>query len=170
MSYTYSASRSPSFTGKGLVGYAFGPLKQRDLTIDYVEVERGHDTFLVSKRITRIYYILSGSGHFTINDRKYPVSSGMLVEVLPKVEYSYSGKMTLIHFQIGRWHNITHTKWNPDVVEGDFPSLTDSRLSLSRLAKIRIFGKSPVGVYLRLNRVLWNNLPGSFTTHAPIRF
>src|ERR1700758_3060643 len=100
MSYTYSVSTSPSFTGKGLVGYPFGPLKQKDLSIDYVEVERGHDTFLVSNRIIRIYYILSGSGYFTISDRKYPVSPGMLVEVPPKVEYSYSGTMTLIHFQV----------------------------------------------------------------------
>jgi SAM-dependent methyltransferase len=73
--------------------------------------------------------------------------------------------MTLIHFQRGRYlhYNDTHTKWNPDVVEAD------GRFSLSRLAKMRIFGKSPIGVYLRLNRVLWNNLPGSFSTHAPIR-
>ena len=170
MSYTYSVSTSPSFTGKGLVGYAFGPLKQTNLTIDYVEVERGHDTFLVSNRIIRVYYILSGSGYFTISDRKYPVSPGVLVEIPPNVEYTYSGKMILLHFQIGRCHNIKHTKWNPDVVEGDFPSSADSKLSLSRLAEIRIFGKSPIGVYLRINRVLWNNLPGSFTTHAPIRF
>jgi SAM-dependent methyltransferase len=93
-----------------------------------------------------------------------------VIQVPPKVEYSYSGKMTLIHFQIGRWYNISHTKWSPDVIRGDFPSLAASKLSLSRLAKIRIFGKSPIGIYLRFNRVLWNNLPGSFTTHAPIRF
>src|SRR5271157_1809879 len=98
MSYTYSASRSPSFTGKGLVGYAFGPLKQKDLVIDYVEVEKGHDTFMISNKITRTYYILSGAGYFTIDDRKYLVTPGMLVEVPPKVEYCYSGKMKLILF------------------------------------------------------------------------
>jgi mannose-6-phosphate isomerase-like protein (cupin superfamily) len=85
MNYTFSVSTSPSFTGKGLVGYAFGPLKQKDLVVDYVEVERGHDTFMISNNITRTYYIISGSGYFTINDHQYPVSSGMLVEVLPKV-------------------------------------------------------------------------------------
>jgi SAM-dependent methyltransferase len=171
MEYTYSRSPSPSFTGKGLVGYQFGPLKQKDIIIDYVNVEMGHDTFLVNAKITRIYYILSGSGYFTINGRKYPVNPGMIVEVPSKIEYSYSGKMTLIHFQIGRWspNNVTHTKWNPDIVQGDFPYLADGRFSLSRLAKMRIFGKSPVRVYLRLNRVLWSNLLASFTTFAPIR-
>jgi len=170
MIYTYSCSTSPSVTGKGLVGYTFGPLSQRELIVDYVEVERGHDTFVVSNRIIQFYYILSGGGYFIENYRKHPVNSGMLVEIPSEVEYSYSGKMTLIHFQVGRSDNITHTKWNPDVVEGDFPSSADGRFSLSRLAKIRILGKSPVGAYLRLNRVLWNKLPGTFTTHAPIRF
>ena len=51
---------------------------------------------MVSRKITRIYYILSGNGYFTIADRQYDVSPGMLVEVPPKVEYCYSGKMTLI--------------------------------------------------------------------------
>jgi SAM-dependent methyltransferase/mannose-6-phosphate isomerase-like protein (cupin superfamily) len=171
MNYTFSVSTSPSFTGKGLVGYAFGPLKQKDLVVDYVEVERGHDTFMISNNITRTYYIISGSGYFTINDHQYPVSSGMLVEVLPKVEYCYSGKMTLILFQRGRWlpHNDTHTKWNPDVVEGEFPFPADDGLSLTRLTRLRIFGKSPVNAFLRLNRVWWNKVPGSFTALAPIR-
>jgi SAM-dependent methyltransferase len=162
---------SPSFTGKGLIGYAFGPLKKRDLAIDYVEVESGHDTFQVSRKITRFYYILSGSGYFTIGDRQYPVSSGVLVEVPPKVEYSYSGKMRLILFQQGRWlpDNDVQIKWNPDVVEGAFPCSADAGIFFSRLGRLRIFGKSPIKAYLRLNRVLWNNLPASFSTLAPIR-
>jgi SAM-dependent methyltransferase len=171
MEYIYSLPTLPSFTGKGLAGFAFGPLKQRGLAIDYVEVEKGHDTFMVSNRITRTYYIISGSGYFTIEDRKYPVSSGMLVEVPPKVEYSYSGQMRLILFQRGRWlpRNDTHTKWNPDVVQGDFPRAADGDSSLARLAKFQVFGKSPINAYLRLNRVLWSNLPESFTALSPIR-
>jgi SAM-dependent methyltransferase len=171
MDYIYSLPTSVSFTGKGLLGYAFGPLKQKDLAIDYVEVERGHDTFMISNKITRHYYILSGSGHFTINDRIYPVGPGVLVEVPPKVEYSYSGKMKLILFQSGRWFpgSDTHTKWNPDVVKGDFPCAVDGGSWLTRLVKLRIFGKSPLSAYLRLNRRLWNALPASFTTLGPIR-
>ena len=67
-----------SFDGKGLFGYTFGPLRQKDFDIYYIEVEMGHDTFMVSKRITRVYYVLSGSGYFTIGDRRYDVSDGML--------------------------------------------------------------------------------------------
>ncbi len=171
MDYVYSLPTSTSFTGKGLLGYTFGPLNQKDLEIYYIEVEKGHDTFMISKKIARIYYILSGNGHFTIADRKYDVSPGMLVEVPPKVEYCYSGKMKLIAVSKPRWFsgNDTFTKWNPDVVRGDFTCAADRGSWLTRLVRLRIFGKSPIGVYLRLNERLWNHLPASFTALSPIR-
>src|SRR5262245_61342719 len=171
MPYIYSLPTSTSFDGKGLFGYTFGPLNQKDLEIYYIEVEKGHDTFMISKKITRIYYVLCGSGYFTIADRKYNVSPGMLVEVPPKVEYSYSGKMKLIALSKPRWFfgNDTHTKWNPDVVRADCPYAADGGSWLTRLVRLRIFRKSPIGAYLRLNQRLWNKLPTSFTALGPIR-
>jgi SAM-dependent methyltransferase len=44
-----------------------------------------------------------------------------------------------------------------------------SQSFLSRIVKIRIFGKSPVGAYLLLNRWIWNRLPPSLTTLRPMR-
>jgi mannose-6-phosphate isomerase-like protein (cupin superfamily)/SAM-dependent methyltransferase len=171
MQYVYSLPVLTSFDGKGLFGYTFGPLRQGDLELYYIVVEKGHDTFMVSHKITRIYYVLSGSGYFTIDNRRYDVSRSMLVEVPPKVEYSYSGKMELIAVSRPRWFsgNDTHTKWNPDVIQGDFPSATSSRPLLTRLVRLRIFGKSPINAYLRLNRRLWNKLPTFLTALAPIR-
>jgi SAM-dependent methyltransferase len=43
------------------------------------------------------------------------------------------------------------------------------RSFLTRLLKLRIFGKSPVGAYMRLNRWIWNLLPPSLTTIRPMR-
>jgi mannose-6-phosphate isomerase-like protein (cupin superfamily)/SAM-dependent methyltransferase len=171
MQYVYSLPTLTSFDEKGLFGYNFGPLKQNNLDIYYIEVQKGHDTFMVSKKITRTYYILSGNGYFTIDDRRYDVDAGMLVEVPPKVEYSYSGKMKLLAVSKPRWfsRNDTHTKWNPDVIQGDVPCATSDGSWVTRLVRLRIFGKSPIGGYLRLNRRLWNNLPVSFTTLGPIR-
>ena len=172
MQYVYRLPTSASFNDKGLSGYVFGPLNQKDLEVYYIEVERGHDVFMISKRIVRIYYVISGSGHFTIADRRYDVSPGMLVEVPPKVEYCYSGKMKLIAFSKPRWFsgNDTFTKWNPDVVAwGNLTSAVDTGSWLTRLIRLRIFGKSPLGAYLRLNRRLWNNLPASLTDLGPIR-
>src|SRR5271169_1399822 len=118
MPHIYSLPTAASFTGKGLLGYTFGPLNQKDLEIYYIEVEKGHDVFMISKKITRTYYVLSGSGYFTIDNQKYDVHAGMLVEVPPKVEYCYSGRMRLITLSRPRWFsgNDTFTKWNPDVV------------------------------------------------------
>src|SRR6516162_1288978 len=89
--HVHSLPALTSFTDKGLVGYDFAPLNQKDVEIIYVEAEKGHDTFIISKRITRIYYVIAGIGFFTIADRKYNVKAGMLIEIPPKVEYCYSG-------------------------------------------------------------------------------
>src|SRR5215472_16218203 len=148
MQYVYSLPAVTSFDGKGLFGYTFGPLKQKDLEIYYIEVEKGHDTFMVSKKITRTYYVISGNGYFTIDNHRYEVGAGVLVEVPPKVEYSYSGKMKLIALSKPRWFsgNDAHTKWNPDVVQPDFPFMADQRSWLIRFLRLRIFGRSPVNV------------------------
>src|SRR5229473_7831886 len=164
MRYIHSLPSLPSFDGKGLFGYTFGPLEQKDLEIYYIEVEKGHDTFMVSKRITRVYYVLSGSGYFTIGDRRFDVTSGMLVEVPPKVEYSYSGKMKIIAISKPRWFygNDRYTKWNPDVVQGDLPPPANG-------ASWKIFGKRLIDAYLRLNGKLWKKLPASLSTLGPVR-
>jgi mannose-6-phosphate isomerase-like protein (cupin superfamily)/SAM-dependent methyltransferase len=171
MPYVFAVPTLTSFDGKGLFGYTFGPLSQKDLEVYYIEVQKGHDTFMVSSKITRTYYVLSGSGYFTIDDRIYDVSPGMLVEVPPRVEYSYSGEMKLIALSKPRWFpsNDTHTKWNPDVIQGDFPLQAGSGSWVTRLIRLRIFGKSPINAYLRLNRHLWNNLPTSFISCLPLR-
>ncbi len=172
MPYTYTLPQSTSFTGTGLEGYSFGPLRQKDLDVDYIESEKGHDTFIVNSKITRTYYVLSGSGYFTIDDRRYDVSPGMLVEVPPKVEYSYSGKMTLIAFARPRWFsgNVTHTRWNPDVTCRQDSSCLPGRESLlTRLVRFTIAGKSPVGAFLRLNSRIWCDLPPSVTSLGPVR-
>jgi SAM-dependent methyltransferase len=171
MPYTYTLPKSTSFTGTGLEGYSFGPLRQKDLDIYYIESEKGHDTFMVSRKITRTYYVLSGSGYFTIDDRRYDVCPGTLVEVPRKVEYSYSGKMTLIGFARPRWFsgNDRHTRWNPDVTCRDSACLPGRESWLTRLIRWTIAGKSPVGAYVRLNRRLWSYLPLSFTSRGAVR-
>src|SRR5215510_3251683 len=164
MRFVYLLPSLPSFEGEGLFGYTFGPLEQKDLEIYYIDVEKGHDTFIVSKRITRVYYVLDGSGYFTIGDRRYDVSPGMLVEVPPKVEYCYSGKMKLIAVSKPRWFygNDKHTKWHPDVVQRDFPPEANS-------GSWKRYGKSLINVYLELNGKLWRKLPASLSALGPVR-
>jgi chemotaxis methyl-accepting protein methylase/mannose-6-phosphate isomerase-like protein (cupin superfamily) len=171
MSYIHSLPASASFTGKGLHGFTFGPLKQKDLEIYYIEVQKGHDVFMVSKKITRTYYVLAGTGYFTIDNQRYEVGPGILVEVPPGIEYCYSGTMTLIGISKPRWFsgNDTFTRWNPDVVQRDSADLNRRESWGTRLARAKIFGKSPVHLWLRANQVLWERCPESITAIRPVR-
>jgi chemotaxis methyl-accepting protein methylase/mannose-6-phosphate isomerase-like protein (cupin superfamily) len=167
----YTLPTSVSFTGKGFLGYTFGPLSQKDLEVSYVEVEKGQDTFVVSRKIVRTYYVVSGAGYFTIANQKYDVGPGMLVEVPPGVEYSYSGRMTLIVLSKPRWFSgsDTHTRWNPDVVRQDSPCGGGRGSWQKQLVRAKMFGKSPARLYLRLNERLWKLLPSFFTSLGPMR-
>ena len=170
MSYIHSLPTSVSFTGKGLLGYSFGPLKQ-DLDVYLIEVEKGHDVFMVSRKVTRTYYVLAGSGYFTIDNQQHDVREGQLVEVPPKVEFCYSGKMTLLAFARPGWFNGNDkfTRWNPAVVGRDLRWTEDQMSWRRRLIKARFFGKSPIGAYLRLNEKIWKTLPAAVIKTGPLR-
>jgi SAM-dependent methyltransferase len=171
MPYTYSIPTSRAFTDKGLSGYIFGPLNQKDLEIYYIESRTGHDTFIISRKIARTYYVLSGTGHFIIDDVRYPVEPGVLVEIPAKVEFSYTGKMTLLCVSVPRWFsgNDQITKWNREVIDSDSPCLPDG-LSLYRgLVRFHIFGKSPVNAFLKLSQRLWDKIPARILCFSPIR-
>jgi len=118
MTYVLTASSSPSFALKGLTGYEFQPLRDQDFAVHLIEVYKGHDTFIISKALTRLYYILDGTGVFTIDNHNYDVAPGLLVEVPPGVEYSYSGSMKILLVSHPRWFegNERTTRTNPDVV------------------------------------------------------
>jgi mannose-6-phosphate isomerase-like protein (cupin superfamily) len=118
MSYVLAASSSPSFILKGMVGYEFQPLKDEDFAVHLLDVQKGHDTFMISKALTRLYYVIEGAGAFTIDNQKYDVVPGLIVEVPPGVEYSYSGSMKILLVSHPRWFegNERMTRNNPDVV------------------------------------------------------
>ena len=131
MAYVLAASSSPSFAMKGLVGYEFKPLKDQDIAVHLIDVHKGHDTFIISKALTRIYYIIEGTGVFTIDNQKYDVAPGLLVEVPPGVEYSYSGSMKIFLVSHPRWFegNERTTRKNQDVVsEGGVVGLIGNQL------------------------------------------
>ena len=153
MRYTHSSHRYRPLMVKAFSDIRLARCSKRSRGLLHRGRE-GHDTFIVSRRIPRVYYVLSGSGIFTIDDCKYDVSSGMLVEVPPKVEYSYSGKMKLVGFCTPRWFygNDRHTKWNPDVVHEDLPIMANAQ-------SWKIFAKRLINFYLWLNGKLWEKLP-----------
>ena len=134
MSYILTLPSLPSFTLKGMKGYQFQSLRNKELDIYILDIEKGHDTFIISKNITRIYYILEGRGYFTIENQKYDVEPGMLVEVPPNIEYSYSGAMKIVLISNPRWFkgNEEVTRKNPDVNSGISMSSLLSKIGLRK--------------------------------------
>jgi mannose-6-phosphate isomerase-like protein (cupin superfamily) len=112
----YLLKRKLAYTQKGLKGYKF-PLKNKKLEVYFVDVKKGHDDFIISKKITHIYYILEGKGYFTIGNKKYNVKPGVVIEVPPDIEYCYSGKMRILMVMVPPWFkgNEKIIKKNPDV-------------------------------------------------------
>jgi len=163
MPYLYKLPTSVSFRGKGLFGYSFGQMQQKDLEVLYIESKTGHDTFMILRGVTRTYYVLSGSGSFTIDGHQHSASPGDLIEVPPGVEYCYSGRMTMLAFcRTGRFHRRDKfTRWNQDVVGNEPPYPLEGGSWLQRLVRVRILGKSPTNAFLRLNNYVWDKLPAS---------
>lgn len=114
--FVHRLPRKPSFCQKGLSGYKFG-LKNRNVEAYFIDVKQGHDTYIVSKKCTHVYYIVKGKGVFDIGGKKYNVRPGMLVEVPPKIEYSYSGAMKVLLIMNPPWFkgNDRIIKKNPAV-------------------------------------------------------
>lgn len=116
MTYKKSLPIEPTFSQKGLDGFRF-PLDDRDFEVYLVEVKQGHDNYIISKKITHVYYILGGEGSFDVGGEKYDVKEGSFIEVPPNVEYAYSGKMKLLLIMKPPWFegNEEVTRPNPDV-------------------------------------------------------
>jgi mannose-6-phosphate isomerase-like protein (cupin superfamily) len=118
MSYPLNLPEKETFAQRGLKGYRY-PTINKEIEIYYVDVKKGHDTFIISKTITHMYYILEGNGYFVIDGQKYNVRSGMFLEVPPNIEYSYSGTMKVLLIMNPPWFegNETITKKNPDITD-----------------------------------------------------
>jgi chemotaxis methyl-accepting protein methylase len=170
MPYIYKLPASVSFRGKGLFGYSFGQLRNKDLEVLYIESETGHDTFMICKGVTRIYYVLAGSGSFTIEGCEHGVCAGVLIEVPAGLEYSYSGRMTMLAFCKRRWlgRKDRFTKWNSAVVGGEVPWPLDGDSGLTRFVRMRVFGKSPTNAFLRINQYFWKTFPSSVVRLRPL--
>ncbi len=93
--YIKKLPQKATFTQIGLSGYLF-PVQNKNFEIYFIKVKRGHDTFIISKKCSHIYFVLTGKGYFIIDNKKINVKAGMLVDVPSKVEYTYAGTMDLL--------------------------------------------------------------------------
>ena len=114
--YICKLPNEPTFIQKGLVGYQF-ETKNPEVQVNVVNVEKGHDTYIVCKKCTHIYYIIEGEGFFDIEGTIYDVKPHMLIEVPPHVEYTYTGKMKFLLVMSPHWFegNEEVLRDNPNV-------------------------------------------------------
>ncbi len=64
--------------------------------------------------------------------------------------------------------NDAHTIWNSDGVAGKVEPVSGGALWAARLIRWRVFGKSPLNAFLRLNRPMWGRLPASLKTGGAV--
>lgn len=154
MSYIFSIPKTPSYLLRGLSAYSL--FSNKSLNVDYINVVTGHDTFHISRRVTRLYYVLSGNGSFIIGGTRYRVNQAELVAIPPKVEYSYSGQMTHLMMGSPGWTrgNDIVTRWNQEVESGGTLPPEVRRPWLNRLVGTEILGISA----LRVTRAVWRRL------------
>ena len=114
--YICNLSSEPIFTQKGLACYPF-EIQSPDVQVKVIDVETGHDTYIVCKKCTHIFYVIEGEGSFEIDDTLYSVKPHMLIEVPPHVEFTYTGKMKLLLIMNPHWFegNEEIIRENPNV-------------------------------------------------------
>lgn len=92
----------PKYSQRGLKGYKY-PIQNNSVELFNVDVWEGHDTYIISKECTHIYYIIEGKGIFDIESVNYNITSGMVIEVPPNIEYTYTGKFKALLIMNPPW-------------------------------------------------------------------
>lgn len=93
--YIKKCPKKPSFVQNGLNGYSYN-INNSSISIDIEDVYKGHEKYCKSLVSTFIYYVLSGSGVFKINNEKYNVVEGDVIEIPNDTEFVFAGKMKLL--------------------------------------------------------------------------
>ena len=95
MGYIKKVSKEPSFILDGLNGFSSN-INNENISIDIIEVYKGHEKYCTNKISSYIYYVLEGNGKFKINGELYDVEMGDIIEIPKNTEFIYIGKMKLL--------------------------------------------------------------------------
>jgi mannose-6-phosphate isomerase-like protein (cupin superfamily) len=69
----------------------------------YVESETGHGGAVIQKECDFVYYIIEGTGYFTVNDAREDCEAGDLVVIPAGTKYDYTGKMKIVASSTPPW-------------------------------------------------------------------
>lgn len=93
--YIKKFPQSPSFKQKGFDGYVCS-LDNKNISITYEDVYKGHEKYCTNKESTHIYYVISGNGKFKINEELYEVVAGDIIEIPKNTKFIFAGEMKLL--------------------------------------------------------------------------
>ncbi|MFH1978117.1 MAG: hypothetical protein ABIJ92_02225 [Candidatus Aenigmatarchaeota archaeon] len=127
-------SEKPTFSQKGLDGYQF-LLENKNVEVYFVDVKMGHDNYIISKKITHIYFVIEGEGFFDISGTKFDVKLGDFIEVPPNKEYCYSGKMKLLLIMNPPWFEGNEEITKKNLLLNSLPSATLPSVVTDHLTK-----------------------------------
>lgn len=93
--YVKKFPKEASFKQKGFDGYVCN-LDNKNISITYEDVYKGHEKYCTNKESTHIYYVISGKGKFKINDNIYEVEEGNIIEIPKNTKFIFAGEMKLL--------------------------------------------------------------------------
>lgn len=106
--------KKPSFEKENYFkGYSF--LKEnRQMDLDYIIMNYGHDFYQIDAVSTHIYYILDGQGEANIAGERYNLEKGLVVEIPKDTEWAFKGNLKMLEISIPKFNPETckYTKKN----------------------------------------------------------
>ena len=96
-----SLSETDSFECPEFDGHVYvAPDTNQGFNVLAIDVHGGHPRKRMLGDTTRTYYVIEGSGSFTVGDDIHNVAQGDLFVIPPDGEYSYDGQMRLLEVNI----------------------------------------------------------------------
>lgn len=97
MNYVLKPPANPSFKRVGVEGSIFSTQHLTSKTeFLIITTEAGHDTTIIEHECDFSYFILEGSGEFTINGKAELCSVGNLVVIPAGHQFTYRGKLKML--------------------------------------------------------------------------
>jgi mannose-6-phosphate isomerase-like protein (cupin superfamily) len=94
-------SETTGFQREGFDGHVYIPSEAGvGFNVLSVDVHRSHPRKRMLGDTTRTYYVIDGTGTFTLGDKVNEVQAGDLFVIPPDGEYEYNGQMRLLEVNI----------------------------------------------------------------------
>ena len=107
--YIRKKSSKPDFEENNFFkGYYLNVMRQ-DVGVDYIEMESGHQFYQKEAKSIHIYYVLDGKGVVCINEHKYGIEQGDIIEIPINTEFAFKGKLKMIEIMNPPFDINTHT-------------------------------------------------------------